>query len=72
MFRILAGLGLAAGLLLGEPLVFKPAAAAELEQIEQRGYLIVAVKDNWRPLGFRDEAGELAGLEIDIAKALAA
>lgn len=72
MFRILAGLGLAAGLLLGEPLVFQPAAAAELEQIEQRGYLIVAVKDNWRPLGFRDEAGELAGLEIDIAKALAA
>lgn len=58
------------------PLVFcflSPAlaSAADLETIQQRGYLIVAVKDNRRPLGFRDEAGLLQGLEIDIAKRLA-
>ena len=45
--------------------------AAELKEIEERGYLIVAVKDNLRPLGFRDSAGNLQGMEIDIARQLA-
>jgi polar amino acid transport system substrate-binding protein len=45
--------------------------AAELEEIISRGQLIVAVKDNLRPLGFYDERGNLQGLEIDIAKRLA-
>ncbi|MFB2937761.1 transporter substrate-binding domain-containing protein [Aerosakkonemataceae cyanobacterium BLCC-F154] len=45
--------------------------AAELKEIQQRGYLIVAVKDNLRPLSFRDAAGNLQGLEIDLAKRLA-
>jgi polar amino acid transport system substrate-binding protein len=48
-----------------------PASSAELKEIEQRGKLIVAVKDNLRPLGFRDAKGNLQGLEIDIAKRLA-
>ncbi len=48
-----------------------PGRSAELAEIEQRGKLIVAVKDNLRPLGFRDAAGNLQGLEIDIAKRLA-
>ncbi len=48
-----------------------PATAAELEQIQQRGYLIVAVKDNLPPLGFRNASGELDGLEIDLAHRLA-
>ena len=45
--------------------------AASLEEIQQRGELIVGVKDNLRPLGFRDANGNLEGLEIDIAKRLA-
>ncbi len=45
--------------------------SAELKEIEQRGKLVVAVKDNLRPLGFRDTAGNLQGLEIDLAKRLA-
>ena len=45
--------------------------AAELKDILRRGYLIVAVKDNLRPLGFRDATGNLQGLEIDLAKRLA-
>jgi len=45
--------------------------AADLETIAQRGRLIVAVKDNLRPLGFRDAKGNLQGLEIDIAERLA-
>ncbi len=47
------------------------AFSADLATIEERGYLVVAVKDNWRPLGFVDEGGDLVGLEIDIATRLA-
>lgn len=53
-------------------LVFSlPSHAAELKEIQQRGKLIVAVKDNLRPLGFRDATGKLQGLEIDLAQRLA-
>ncbi len=45
--------------------------AAELAEIQQRGQLIVAVKDNLRPMGFRSGNGNLQGFEIDIARRLA-
>jgi len=48
------------------------AIAAELSDIRDRGYLIVAVKTNRPPLGFIDERGELSGFEVDIARQLAA
>lgn len=55
------------------PSIFRiPVYAADLATIQERGYLVVAVKDNLRPLGFRDASGELVGLEIDIARRLAA
>lgn len=61
------------GILLGVQGIASPVVfSADLETIQERGYLIVAVKDNWRPLGFTDDAGELVGLEIDIATRLAA
>jgi polar amino acid transport system substrate-binding protein len=47
------------------------ANAAEMPEIQQRGYLIIAVKNNLHPLGFTDVSGKLQGLEIDLAKALA-
>ncbi|MHC0064898.1 transporter substrate-binding domain-containing protein [Nostoc sp. UIC 10890] len=47
------------------------ASAAEMSEIQQRGYLNIAVKDNLRPLGFKDAKGNLQGLEIDLAKRLA-
>jgi polar amino acid transport system substrate-binding protein len=46
-------------------------SAATMAEIQQRGYLNVAVKDNLRPLAFRDSKGNLQGLEIDLAKGLA-
>lgn len=46
--------------------------AAELAEIQERGKLIVGVKDNLRPLGFRGETGELQGFEIELARRLAA
>jgi len=61
------------GLVLGvQGLFASPVAfSADLETIRERGYLVVAVTDQWRPLGFVDEEGELVGLEIDIATRLA-
>lgn len=49
---------------------FSFSSAAELTEITRRGYLIVGVKDNLRPLGFRDATG-IKGLEIDLAQRLA-
>lgn len=46
-------------------------SAAELKEIHLRGNLLIAVKDKLRPLGFRDAAGKLQGLEIDLAQRLA-
>ncbi|MGF1540997.1 MAG: transporter substrate-binding domain-containing protein [Pleurocapsa sp.] len=43
----------------------------EWSEIAERGRIIVAVKDNLRPLGFTDDRGKLVGLEIDIARQLA-
>jgi polar amino acid transport system substrate-binding protein len=48
------------------------AFAATLSEIQQRGYINIAVKDNIRPLGFKDDKGSLQGLEIDLARKLAA
>lgn len=45
--------------------------AAEMSEIRDRGYLIVGVKDNLRPLGFQDGQNQLQGLEIDLARQLA-
>ncbi|BAZ42136.1 glutamine ABC transporter, glutamine-binding protein GlnH [Calothrix sp. NIES-4101] len=53
------------------PFPFAPANAAPLSEIQARGYIKIAVKDNLPPLGFRDASGNLQGLEIDIAQRLA-
>ena len=43
-----------------------------LRRIQERGYLVVAVKQDVPGLGYRDpRTGELSGLEIDLARALA-
>ena len=70
--RIL-GFGLATGVGLIGCLIFdlRLLQAAELQDIIQRGHLIVGVKDNVRPLGFRDRQGQLQGFEIDLARRLA-
>jgi polar amino acid transport system substrate-binding protein len=47
-------------------------AAREWSEIASQGELKVAVKNNLRPLGFTNETGDLVGLEIDIARKLAA
>lgn len=49
----------------------KSVVAREWSEIESRGELKVAVKNNLRPLGFTNQDGNLVGLEIDIARKLA-
>lgn len=53
------------------PLTPSFADAADLPTIQKRGRLIVAVKEQLRPLGFRDAEGDLRGFEIDLARRLA-
>jgi polar amino acid transport system substrate-binding protein len=46
-------------------------ARTGLSAIQSRGKLIVGVKENLPPLGFRDSQNQLQGLEIEIARQLA-
>ncbi len=47
-----------------------PAAARPWPEIVRSGQLRIAVKDNLRPLGFRDPEGNLQGFEIELARQL--
>lgn len=47
-----------------------PAAARSWEEIQESQRLRIGVKDNLRPLGFRDEQGQWVGFEIDLAREL--
>jgi len=71
-------------LMLGTSLVLSPifvfangmvgaskAAAVELSEIRDRGYITIGVKDNRVPLSFLDDSGHYAGYEIEIARRLA-
>jgi polar amino acid transport system substrate-binding protein len=64
-------LSLVMGLVAASGTVPSAALAASLEKIKERGKLVVAVKDDLRPLAFRDAEGNLQGLEIEIARRLA-
>ena len=69
--RLLAGTLLATGLFaLGTP----RAKADDLATIRQRGTLIVGVKADYPPFGFRSSSGEIEGIEpalaADVAKSL--
>jgi polar amino acid transport system substrate-binding protein len=70
LLRLSLIIGLA-GLQVFSPLQLSLAQTHSLQDIQKRGYLIVGVKENLRPLGFRDPSGQLQGLEIDIARRLA-
>jgi polar amino acid transport system substrate-binding protein len=64
--RVLAVMLAGAGIALAQP-----AAAQTLEKIHQRGTLIVGVKADYKPFGFRDPSGAIVGFEPDLAKDIA-
>ncbi|MFV0517294.1 MAG: amino acid ABC transporter substrate-binding protein [Aminipila sp.] len=41
------------------------------EYIQAKGELVIGLDDTFAPMGFRDEAGELVGFDIDLANAVA-
>lgn len=51
--------------------IISPSIAAQFKEIQERGYIKIAVKDNLHPFGFKDADGNLQGFEIDIAQRLA-
>src|SRR5687768_10989910 len=48
-----------------------PASAASLAEVKERGTLIVGVKADYKPFGFRDPSGSIVGIEPDLAALLA-
>ena len=55
------------GALLGLVATGAVATADVLDDIKKRGTLIVGVKPDYKPFGFRDPSGALIGLEPDLA-----
>lgn len=47
------------------------ANADELQQVKERGKLIVGIKTDYRPFGWLDKDGHIQGFEIALAKAVA-
>ncbi len=45
-----------------------PAADNSLQEIKDKGTLIIGLDDGFPPMGFRDEKGEIVGFDIDLAK----
>src|ERR1700719_5431143 len=50
---------------------FSVVAQDALEQIKKRGTLIVGVKADYKPYGFRDPSGRIIGIEPDLAQDVA-
>lgn len=48
-----------------------PARADRLDEIRARGTLVVGVKTDYEPFGFRDASGETVGFDVDVARGLA-
>lgn len=49
----------------------KKTASDDLSRIEQKGKIVVGVRDDASPFGFRDKNGVLVGYDIDLARILA-
>lgn len=48
----------------------KKTALAGWDYIADKGELVIGLDDTFAPMGFRDEAGELVGFDIDLANAV--
>ena len=42
-----------------------------IEDVKEKGYFILGLDDSFPPMGFRDEAGNIVGFDIDLAKEVA-
>ena len=69
MLRKILGLTAAAGL--AATLAAAPAQAESIDDIKARGTLIVGVKADYKPYGFRDPSGAIIGIEPELAQDVA-
>ncbi|HEX9789703.1 MAG TPA: transporter substrate-binding domain-containing protein [Kiloniellales bacterium] len=69
MFRKLLSLTIAAGF--AAALAAAPAQADSINDIKARGTLIVGVKADYKPYGFRDPSGAIIGIEPELAQDVA-
>jgi polar amino acid transport system substrate-binding protein len=49
----------------------RAAGADTLDAIKSRGTILIGVKEDYKPWGFRDAKGDFAGMEIDLARDIA-
>ncbi len=52
-------------------LITSTAAARSIQEIKDSGEIVVSVKADYKPYGYKNETGENVGLEIDLAKDVA-
>lgn len=73
MIRNIARIALSAVVATGVSMAASQADAANdrFKKVLERGKLIVGVKADYKPWGFRDSSGGLVGMEIDMAKDVA-
>lgn len=73
MFKTLTRAAVSAAVLAGVGLAAAPADAGNdrFMKVMSRGELVVGVKADYKPWGFRDSSGALVGMEIDMAKDVA-
>lgn len=53
------------------PILTLTAQAGTLDDIKKRGKIVIGVKADYPPYGFTDVTGQIAGLEIDLARYIA-
>ncbi len=64
-------LAAAAALCAGSPAVAEQCSNEVWNKVMQRGKVIVGVKADYKPWGFRDESGNIVGMEVDLAQDVA-
>ncbi|MEL6977788.1 MAG: transporter substrate-binding domain-containing protein, partial [Pseudomonadota bacterium] len=70
MKKLLASTAAAAVAFTAVP-AFAECANEAWNRVMERGEIVVGVKADYKPWGFRDESGALVGMEIDLAQDVA-
>jgi polar amino acid transport system substrate-binding protein len=71
MKNFLGGIALAATLMTTTAAIAQEQSNATWNKIMERGVIVVGVKADTRPWGFRDENGKIIGMEVDMAQQVA-
>ena len=64
---LLATMALCVPLAIAQPAVPEAGKSPRVDDIKKRGTLIVGVKADYKPYGFRDPSGAIVGIEPDLA-----